>query len=71
MAFVTLGFKHLVVNMYYILVAMIAGSEKVDIAESISDLLPVTLGIIVSGAGLVAAVFRMIYLTYLAKRYAA
>tara|TARA_B100000676_G_scaffold48578_1_gene47528 strand:+ start:463 stop:1059 length:597 start_codon:yes stop_codon:yes gene_type:complete len=70
-AFVTLGFEHLVGNMHYILVAMIAGSEKVDIAESIPDLLPVTLGIIVSGVGLVAAVFRMIYLTYLAKRYSA
>ena len=48
-AFVTLGFDHSFANIYFIPVAMLAGSENVNIADFIADLLPVTLGNIVSG----------------------
>tara|TARA_Y100001934_G_scaffold265057_1_gene342760 strand:- start:123 stop:359 length:237 start_codon:yes stop_codon:yes gene_type:complete len=48
-ALVTLGFDHSFASIYFIPVAMLAGSENVNIADFIADLLPVTLGNIVSG----------------------
>ena len=50
---------------------MLASLENVDIANFISDLLPITLGNIVSGGELVAAEFWMTYLTYPTKKDAA
>ena len=59
-AFVALGFEHSIANMYFIPVAMLAGAENLDVAGFIGNLLPVTLGNIVGGGVLVAAVFWMI-----------
>ncbi len=48
--FVTLGFERWFASIYFNPVAMLAGSENVDIADFVADLLPVTLGNIMSGA---------------------
>ena len=49
-AFVTLGFERWFASIYFNPVAMLTGSENVDIADFVADLLPVTLGNIMSGA---------------------
>ena len=60
-AFVALGFEHSVANMYLIPVGMFA-SAIVDIPGLFANLIPVTLGNIVGGAGGVALVYWAVYL---------
>ena len=67
-AFVALGFEHSIANMYFIPVAMLAGAENLDVAGFIGNLLPVTLGNIVGGGALVAAVFWVIHLRHPAEK---
>ncbi len=67
-AFVALGFEHSIANMYFIPVAMLAGAENLDVAGFIGNLLPVTLGNIVGGGVLVAAVFWVIHLRHPAEK---
>lgn len=60
-AFVALGFEHSIANMYLIPIGMLeAGSF--DVGGFIGNLLPVTLGNIVGGGGLVALVYWLVYL---------
>ncbi len=61
-AFVALGFEHSVANMYLIGLGLLRGAEGVGIAGFLfANLLPVTLGNIVGGAGLVGLVYWLCY----------
>lgn len=60
-AFVTLGFEHSIANCYMIPVGMLSGAN-VGIGGFLANLVPVTLGNILGGAGGVAAVYWLIYL---------
>ena len=70
-AFVAAGFEHSVANMYFIPlgillrdtidVASIAGAARLDWTGYVRNLVPVTLGNIVGGSGLVALVYHIIY----------
>ena len=61
MLFVACGFEHSVANMYYIPLGMLLGAENANVsAYLLSNLLPVTLGNIIGGAGL-AVVYASIY----------
>jgi len=62
-AFVLLGYEHSVANMYLIPAGWAAGMP-VDIAGLIGNLLPVTLGNIIGGAGGVALAYRLAYKPY-------
>ena len=61
-AFVALGFEHSVANMYLIPLGMIAAGGGVDGAALAANLVPVTLGNIVGGSGLVALTYWLVYL---------
>ena len=76
-AFVALGFEHSVANMYFIPIGILAAADPVivqasglsdaalaglDVSGFLRNLLPVTLGNIVGGGALVAAVYYLIYL---------
>lgn len=60
-AFVALGFEHSVANFYLIPIGMLNGAAGTT-ADVIGNLVPVTLGNIVGGAGGVAWVYWAIYL---------
>lgn len=60
-AFVALGFEHSIANMYIIPVAMLYGIEGVDLRGFIANLVPVTLGNLVGGGGLVALAYWLCY----------
>jgi len=70
-AFVAAGFEHSVANMYFIPLGwMLAGSVTLPAAVDLShlgwaglaaNLIPVTLGNIVGGSGMVALVYYMVY----------
>jgi formate/nitrite transporter len=61
MAFVALGFEHSVANMFFIPLGMFNGAN-VSIGQFlISNLLPVTLGNIVGGAGFVGVIYWWLY----------
>ena len=59
-AFVALGFEHSIANFYLIPVGMLAGAD-VSMAQLIANLVPVTLGNLVGGAGGVAGVYWLVY----------
>ncbi len=61
-AFVTLGFEHSVANMFLIPIGMLSGATDVTVAGLIHNLVPVTIGNIIGGGGLVALVYWLIYL---------
>lgn len=61
-AFVALGFEHSVANMYLIPIAWFAGSDAVSVTGLIANLIPVTAGNIVGGAGFVALVYWLVYI---------
>ena len=58
--FVALGFEHSIANFYLIPIGMMAGAEG-TLLDFAGNLIPVTLGNIVGGAGGVAAVYWVIY----------
>ncbi|MBN1553188.1 MAG: formate/nitrite transporter family protein [Phycisphaerae bacterium] len=67
-AFVACGFEHCVANMYFISIGLFLKAGGAEVGENLTwlnffwkNLLPVTLGNIVGGAGLVGFVFWMIY----------
>lgn len=60
-AFVALGFEHSIANGYLIPVGMLAGAN-VGLGGYLSNLVPVTLGNIVGGAGGVAGIYWLVYL---------
>lgn len=59
-AFVALGFEHSIANMFLIPLGMIAGGGF-DASALANNLVPVTLGNIVGGGVLVAAVYWLVY----------
>ncbi|MFC2953274.1 formate/nitrite transporter family protein [Marinicaulis aureus] len=59
-AFVALGFEHSIANFYLIPVGLLAGAEG-GVLSAAANLIPVTLGNIVGGAGGVAGVYWVIY----------
>lgn len=70
-AFVACGFEHSVANMYFIPLGMMLGPhvgadpslvEGLDLAGFAGNLVPVTLGNFVGGAGMVGLVYYVIYL---------
>lgn len=76
-AFVALGFEHSIANMYFLAIGWLLRAsggavtasgltpeqiQAIDLAGAIGNLVPVTLGNIVGGAGLVAGVYWLIYL---------
>jgi len=61
-AFVALGFEHSVANMYLIPVGILAGAPGITAVDIAYNLLAVTLGNIVGGAGLVSLVYWLVYL---------
>lgn len=70
-AFVAAGFEHSVANMYFIPLGIflrdaadlagIAGADRLDWSGYARNLVPVTLGNVVGGSGLVALVYHVIY----------
>ncbi len=60
--FVALGFEHSVANMYLIPIGMLAEGSGIDLAALLANLLPVTLGNIIGGSGLVALTYWLVYL---------
>lgn len=62
-AFVALGFEHSVANFYLIPVGLLAGAEG-TLGDVFGNLVPVTLGNIVGGAGGVALVYWAVYLRH-------
>jgi formate/nitrite transporter len=76
-AFVAAGFEHCVANMYFLPLAWLMtrtgkvppdfDASVITIAGIIHNLVPVTLGNIVGGAGLVGAMYWMIYRTAFGK----
>lgn len=63
-AFVALGFEHSVANMFLIPLGMIAAGTGIDIGAIFGNLVPVTLGNIVGGSGLVALTYWLVYLRH-------
>jgi formate/nitrite transporter len=61
-AFVALGFEHSVANMYLIPIGMLAAGTGIDMAALLRNLVPVTLGNIIGGSGLVALTYWLVYL---------
>jgi len=61
-AFVALGFEHSVANMYLIPIGMLAAGQGIDPVAVAVNLVPVTLGNVVGGSGLVALVYWLVYL---------
>ena len=59
-AFVALGFEHSVANMYFIPVAIMQGNGM-TVIDMLHNLVPVTLGNIVGGAGFVGLVYWIAY----------
>ena len=56
------GFEHCVANMYFIpLGMMVEGGDAVTVAGLIHNLVPVTLGNLVGGAGMVGLTYYVIY----------
>jgi formate/nitrite transporter len=60
-AFVALGFEHSIANFYLLPAGALAGA-KVGLAEMAGNLVPVTLGNLLGGAGGVAGTYWLIYL---------
>jgi formate/nitrite transporter len=60
-AFVALGFEHSIANLYLLPAGLLAGANG-NLAGVLANLVPVTLGNIVGGAGGVAGIYWLIYL---------
>lgn len=69
-AFVAAGFEHSIANMYFLPLALLLAADtassaaapgSLSVASALQSLLAVTLGNILGGAGLVAAVYHVIY----------
>ncbi len=60
-AFVALGFEHSVANMFFFPLALLNGAPEVTVAGMVANLVPVTLGNIVGGGGLVGLVYWLCY----------
>ena len=61
-AFVTLGFEHSVANMYFFGLFIFQAGNGIELLDLLKNLVPVTLGNIIGGSGLVAMVYWICYL---------
>ncbi|MFT5658285.1 MAG: formate transporter [Gammaproteobacteria bacterium] len=61
-AFVALGFEHSVANMYFFGLFIFQPDSSLGLADMMQNLVPVTLGNIVGGSGLVALIYWICYL---------
>jgi formate/nitrite transporter len=61
MAFAALGFEHSVANMFFIPLGMLNGADVTIADFLLSNLLPVTIGNVVGGAGFVGLVYWWLY----------
>lgn len=59
-AFVAAGFEHSVANMYFIPLGIFLNAD-ISFADMLNNLVPVTLGNLVGGAGMVGLVYHTIY----------
>ncbi|MEO7099650.1 MAG: formate/nitrite transporter family protein [Luteolibacter sp.] len=59
-AFVAAGFEHSVANMYFLPLAIFLHAD-IGITDVLRNLIPVTLGNLVGGAGMVGVVYHIIY----------
>ncbi len=59
-AFVALGLEHSVANMYLIPIGQLVG-QGLDLAAFLRNLVPVTIGNVIGGAGFVAGIYWLIY----------
>jgi formate transporter len=59
-AFVAAGFEHSVANMYFIPLGAFLGGD-ITVADTLHNLVPVTLGNLFGGAGMVGLVYHTIY----------
>ena len=59
-AFVALGFEHSIANFYLLPIGILSGA-RIGILDLLANLVPVTLGNIIGGAGGVAAIYWLIY----------
>ncbi len=62
MLFVACGFEHCVANMFYLPLGQLCGAEASFADVWLKNILPVTLGNIVGGAGLVSGAYWLCYL---------
>ncbi len=62
MLFVTLGYEHSIANMFFIPSAMYTGADISWTTFLLDNLLPVTIGNIIGGAGMVGMVFGYLYI---------
>ena len=60
-AFGAAGFEHCVANMYFIPLGMLIDADSVSVPGLARNLLPVTFGNLVGGAGLVGMVYWVVY----------
>jgi len=60
-AFVALGFEHSIANMYFLAIGLITAADGVTLSGAIGNLVPVTLGNIVGGAGGVGLSYWVCY----------
>jgi len=63
-AFVAAGFEHCVANMYFLCLGKMMGAEISWASIWLDNLLPVTLGNLIGGAGFVGLVYYVIYLRH-------
>jgi formate/nitrite transporter len=61
-AFVALGFEHSVANMYLIPLGALQAGSTIGMGGFLWNLIPVSLGNLVGGGGLVAAIYWLVYL---------
>ncbi|MDH5527526.1 MAG: formate/nitrite transporter family protein [Nitrospirota bacterium] len=61
-AFVALGFEHSIANMFLLPLGALAGAEGVTLGAALGNLIPVTVGNIIGGSGLVALIYWVVYL---------
>ena len=61
MAFVAIGFEHSIANMFFIPLGMLNGAGVSVGQFLIANLLPVTIGNIIGGAGLVGGIYAWLY----------
>lgn len=61
-AFVALGFEHSIANMYFFGLFLFLADSGIETIDLLRNLLPVTLGNIIGGSGLVALVYWVCYL---------
>lgn len=60
-AFVALGFEHSIANMYLVPVAILHGVEGVSVGGFLANLVPVTIGNVIGGGGLVGLAYWLCY----------